>query len=147
MKKLILILTIVSFTVISCNQKRELAYFENDYKGLKPGYSNLNDAISVLGEPKEIEETKNGHNYHFEEVVVNISGRDKEHINTIWIVSDSLFSCPKGVVLGDTVEAAQRKVKKFKSGKKYIYDNTNGIIYWHNGNIITKIVLAYRAYK
>jgi len=142
-----IVLFLFFLTGSAYSQDKRIAYFENDYMGLKPGYSTLEDIKNILGKLKEVEKTSNGHNYHFEEVIVNISGKDKEHINTISIVSDKSFFCPNGVILGDTIETTQKKLKKYKTGKRYLYDNTSGIFYWHDAQRITKIVLVYSAYK
>jgi hypothetical protein len=133
--------------VSSYSQEREVAYFENEYLGLKPGYSTLEDSIRVLGEPQKVEKTINGHNYFFKEVIINISGADRKHINTISVVNDKSFSCPNRIRLGDTVEAARRRIKRNEEGKGYLYDSTKGIVYWHDGKAVTIIVLAYSALK
>lgn len=129
----------------SVNQQ-ELLYFNNNYKGLRPGKTTFNETIQILGKPIRIEKTANGANYQFQGVVVNFSGQDRDKINTININNDFYYVCPNGIRLNDDVRRV-KDVLRQPIPESAFYDNRNGIFYWHNGKHITKIVLAYSAYK
>ena len=132
----------------NANIRRDLGRrFNNQYNGLRPGYSTIDEVFSLQGAPTEIKNTRNGKNYIFKDITVNFSGRDKEHINTIIIRSDYNYICPNGIKLKEDIKTAKIKLKQYRERHNCLYDFLNGIFYWHNGNNITKIVLAYEAKK
>ncbi len=146
--KILLILWLCVFILCSCAKKKEVAFFENNYKGLRPGNSTLKDAIEILGrEPNKIEKTSNGSNYHFENIIINISGIDQEHINTISFLIGSGYTCPNEIAVGESVESAKSKISMYKITKNSLYDTDKGIFYWYDKNGINKIVLVYKALK
>ena len=116
--KILLILCLCMFTLYSCAKKKKVAFFENNYKEIRPGNSTLKDAIEILGrEPNKIEKTSSGDNYYFENIIINISGIDQEHINTISFLRGSGYICPNGIAIGESVESAKSKISMYKINK------------------------------
>lgn len=115
--------------------------YVNGYKGVFTGASSLQDVCKELGAPIRMEETKNGHNYRFKGAIVNFSGRDREKVNTVIIDNDYEYTDPNGFKLGDKVEDVMNKVE-VRSGSSTMSDKKHGIVYWHNGKVIKRIVLT-----
>ena len=146
MKKLILIASIL--LLFGCTNKKNVTLtFDNQYKGLKPGHSTLADVFDKLGEPISKKKTSNGMNYYFKEVKVNFSGKNKKYLNTLTITADFSYICPNGVQLNENIVSVRNKLKESRKTSTWFYDNKQGIFYWHDGEKITKLVLAYQAFK
>lgn len=128
--------------------KRTLRTFSNVYRGLKPGRSTLKDALVALGRCLSSQATSNGRNYRFTRAMVNISGPDRVRINTISVDRDAAYRTRAGIRLGDTIASLRRRLprRKEKAGAPFIYDDHEGVFYWHDGKRIRSITLAYQAY-
>ena len=122
-----------------------LLYFDNEYNGLKPGSSTLEDVLEELGEPHEVRPAGGGKNYFFEKVVVNFAG-DNTTINTISVFNDPSYRCPNGIGVNDGIESVREKLGD-EAVEKVFYDDTKGIFYWHDGEKVQKITLAHSAYQ
>jgi hypothetical protein len=115
---------------------------EHNYRGIKPGTSTREDTVRILGRYSEIEETINRRSCRFEQVIINIRGRDRVHINTITIDRDPKYRSPSGLKVGDPVSALSEAFPSGEVDTNVLFDDTRGIFYWTDGQRIEKIVLA-----
>jgi hypothetical protein len=133
--KTLFILLLVSIS-ISTRVFGNPILFDNNYEGVRPGKSTLQDVQHLLGKPLRVIPTPNGHNYRYEKAIINISGYDLLHVNTIIIDNDFSYKCPNGFKIGDTIANTKKE-----TGTCTFFDNKNGVIYWLNDKKIVKIVL------
>ncbi|HBG19210.1 MAG TPA: hypothetical protein DDY32_08025 [Desulfobulbaceae bacterium] len=125
--------------------ERRVGYFEHKYKGIYPGYSSLETVFKSLGKPTKVEEAGGGKNYFYPEAIINFPGGGNPKVNTIQIYNDNYYKSPSGIQLFDEVSKAEKSIDSPNDGST-IFDKKNGIVYWHDGKKITKIVLVYSAY-
>ncbi|MGA7881199.1 MAG: hypothetical protein WBL40_01015 [Terrimicrobiaceae bacterium] len=121
----------------------ELLFHSNDYRGIKPGKSTLEDAIRILGNYREVVPTPNGYNYRFPTAIINIGGEDRVHINTIIIDGDTEYVCPKGLSLGDRVSKLVNRLTEAIHREGTSFDEITGIFYCTDEGSIRRIVLMY----
>ncbi|EKD34958.1 MAG: hypothetical protein ACD_75C02109G0001, partial [uncultured bacterium] len=77
--------------------------------------------------------------------IINFPGGGNPKVNTIQIYNDRNYKSPSGIQLFDEVSKAEKSIDSANEGST-IFDKKNGIVYWHDGKKITKIVLVYSAY-
>jgi hypothetical protein len=121
----------------------ELLFHSNDYRGIKPGKSTLQDAIRILGNFNEVVPTPNGHNYRFPTAIINMSGKDGVHINTIIIDRDNEYVCPNGLRLGDRTSKLVNRLAEAIHREGTSFDESTGIFYYTDEDSIRRIVLTY----
>lgn len=115
--------------------------YTNNYRGVYTGISSLFDTFRQLGTPIKVERAGGGYKYRFKKVDVTFAGKENARVNTIIIDKDYQYVDPNGVKMGDKIENVTRKTS-VKKGNRYMADKSNGIIYWHDGKNITRIVLT-----
>ena len=115
--------------------------YTNNYKGVYTGISSLLDTFRQLGTPIKVEKAGKGYKYRFEKVDVTFGGKEDARVNTIIIDKDYQYIDPNGFKLGDRIAAVKARVEG-EYGGKTIIDYNNGIVYWHDGEVIKIIVLG-----
>jgi len=141
-KLAIVLFALLLFALSYARQDRRMAFHHNDYHGIQPGKTTLEEVVSILGPYLEVQETPNGHNFRFQNVIVNFSGLDRTVVNTLTIDRDHDYVSSRGIRLGDPVSS----LDQFRHNGKYVpivvVDPTSGVHYWNNGEIVTEIVLV-----
>ncbi len=135
-----LVLTAVGFVYCS-PAAAAIRNYTNNYKGVYTGISSLLDTFRQLGTPIKVETAGKGYKYRFEKVDVTFGGKENARVNTIIIDKDYQYIDPNGFKLGDKITAVKARFGG-KPGGNTVTDHNNGIIYWHNGEVIKRIVLA-----
>lgn len=125
-------------------KKRDVLHFSHTYKGITTGKSTEKDVQRIFGQP--LKKRFKGKNYVYDNMVISLSGKTHKKVNTIQLVNHNTYRDKNGVRLGDTVNSVKQKANIVSNGQTLI-DNDKGIIYWHKGNRINKIVLASSFYK
>lgn len=121
---------------------QEIRHYLNEYKGLRTGKSSVADVKSTLGEPENIEKTKNGMNMCFAAVRVNFSGADRTRINTIMIHGDRQYRTKSEVFIGFKVSDLKAAIPKIFRMKDYYVDFDEGVAFETDGMEVREIVLA-----
>jgi hypothetical protein len=120
--------------------KAESRKYTNNYKGIYTGISTVKDVYQEMGKPIKIMPAGKGKNYRYKKIIVNFPGMKNPKINTIIIDKDYEYVDENGLRIGNNIEKVR---KKFGNGKNNtISDKKHGIIYWHDGKKIKRIVLV-----
>jgi hypothetical protein len=119
----------------------ETVQYQNEYRGIKPGLSMLEDAVRILGDYSAAIPTPNGHNYRFPTAIVNISG--SVHVNSVTIDQDASYSCPHGIKLGDSESSVEERLPNALVRDGIFIDMDTGITYEVAGGKVERIILAY----
>ena len=114
--------------------------YTNNYKGIYTGISTIDDMYRELGQPVRIKKTGKGKNYRYKKVIINFPGMKNPKVNTIIIDKDYDYVDENGFRIGSTIKKVRNKLGN--GSKKTISDKKNGIIYWHDGKKVTKIVFV-----
>ena len=118
---------------------KTLKTFNHSYQGVVTGQTDKRGMINQLGQPIRVQKTSNGYNYIYKNAKVNISGK-KSTVNSITLYQQNPTRDANGIKVGDPISKINRLGDTSGQGN-WSVDNRHGIIYWHNGSKIVKIVL------
>ncbi|MCI5157577.1 MAG: hypothetical protein D3906_03905 [Candidatus Electrothrix sp. AUS1_2] len=114
--------------------------YKNNYRGIYTGISTVNDVYREMGQPISIEPAGKGKNYRYKKIIVNFPGSPNPKVNTIIIEKDYEYTDENGFGIGTDIEKIRNKLGRGKNST--ISDKKHGIIYWHDGKKVKKIVLT-----
>ncbi|MBU1565516.1 MAG: hypothetical protein KJ630_07795 [Proteobacteria bacterium] len=143
--QMLFVISILSLAILCNAKERTIGYFDHNYNGVYPGFSSLETVYKRLGKPLRVEAAGGGWNYVFKKVKVNFPGGDNSNVNTIIIYNDYEYIDPNGFSLGDKVNDIGKAIG-VDPGQRDMTDIKNGVICWHNGQTVTRIVLPYSFY-
>ena len=119
---------------------KKIVTYQNDYKGLQPGESNLFDVVVKFGGPINKKINSNNVRYIYKDFHVTIRN-STEKINTI-IIYTHKFIDKNGFRVGDTVN--RLKAIGLTINRNTATDVKKGIVYWFRNGKIEKIVLVHK---
>lgn len=135
----------MTISISSSAKERTIGYFDHNYKGVNPGFSSLETVYKQLGKPLRVEPAGGGSNYVYNKVIVNFPGGNEPKVNTIIIFNDNEYIDPNGFKLGDDIANIISSIGA-EYDKNTLTDIKKGVIYWHNGKSVNRIVLPYAFY-
>ncbi len=132
------------FLISSAVNAREVLFFENSFRGIVPGETQLSEIIRVHGAPRGKQSNSNNVKYFFRGFDVTIQDKTGK-TNTI-LVYDNKYVDKNGINVGTSKKSVMITLKQMTE-KNYLVDKINGIIYWFEKSEVEKIVLVYSVLK
>ena len=114
--------------------------YTNNYKGIYTGISTIDDMYREMGQPVRLKKAGKGKNYRYKKVIINFPGMKNPKVNTIIIDKDYNYLDENGFKIGSSIKKVRGKLGN--GSKNTISDKKNGIIYWHDGKRVKRIVLV-----
>lgn len=137
---IIVLITAVTLLFTADQSTAKSKEYRNNYNGIYTGLSTVNDVIRKMGKPIRIENAGMGKNYRYEKVIINFAKSSKPKVNTIIIDRDYNYIDKNCFKIGSSIDNVRDKLGKREY--KTISDKKKGIVYWHDGEKVTKIVLV-----
>lgn len=109
-----------------------------------PGTDGYQQMIRMLGQPKLVEKTPDGHNYIYSDVVVNIGGEAQSKIKSISFFRPNIYTVYPGLDVGMTKQQLLMKISDSYVHQSvdvnFITDYQRGLIFWMERDRVVKLV-------
>lgn len=138
--KLVFVASVLIFVFFSSNVNAR------DYP--VPGVDDYQSMLSMLGKPRSIEITSDGHNYHYQDVTVNISGEDAPKVLSISFWRPNVYKKYSNLDVGMKLQDIRSRLTDYyehhDGAVNFIADYERGIIFWLEKDRVVKLVQVKR---
>lgn len=109
-----------------------------------PGVNGYRQMIHLLGQPKFVQKTPDGHNYIYPDVVVNVSGQDASIITSMSFNHPRVYTVHQGLDVGMTAKQVLARLSDYyvhqSPDVNFITDYQRGLIFWMERDQVVKLV-------